>query len=162
MGSDPKAHLAYGYELGTREDFKAAERDEYGSPKLPWLAVDEGGYAKCGDLAERAETLLLASMGFTEDDWRADGYRDRKREAENRLGVELAYSGADGYEGWMLVGLDSERSVEWSEAMTLDLDELTNRPAYMSWDDNLAHALGVLGITPTQPGPKWLVFPSYG
>jgi hypothetical protein len=157
-----RAHLAYGYDLGTGEAFKAAERGEYGEPKLPWLPTDEDGDSVYGGLGEEVEKRLLASVGFTEDNWRVEGYYDRKREAEKRVGVELDYSGHADYAGWVLVAKWSKRNVEWSEAMAVDLDELTNRPAYEGWDGRLADALTALGITPTQAGPKWLVYPSYG
>lgn len=170
MGSSPRAHLAYGYDLGTSEDFQAAEHGEYGQPKLPWLTDDdEGGERE--SFAEGVERLLLAAAGFVEIPWeiRKDydeaarrDYYDAKHEAEKQHGVELAFSGAYDYAGWMLIAKGSDRSVEWSEAMEVDLDELTNRPAYEGWDTKLADALTVLGITPTQSGPKWLIFPSYG
>lgn len=162
MGMSASAHLAYGYDLGSGEDFKAAERDEYGGPKLPWLPVDEDGDSDIEDFGEAVEKRLLASVGFTEDNWRVDGYRERKEAAEKRVGVELAYSGHSDYAGWLLIAKWSERSVEWSEAMVADLDEMTNRPSYEGWDTKLADALAALGITPTQAGPKWLVYPSYG
>jgi hypothetical protein len=162
MGMDPEAHLAYGYDLGTGEDFKAAERGEYGAPELPWLPADEDGDSDFSEFGDEVEKRLLASVGFTETNWRAEGYYDRKKEAEKRVGVEIAYSGAPDYAGWILVAQGSERSVEWSETMPVDLDELTNRPSYEGWDTKLADALTALGITPTQDGPKWLVFPSYG
>ena len=152
MGMSAGAHLVYGYDLGGGEDFKAAERGEYGEPKLPWLPVDEDGDSVYDDFGDEVEQRLLGS----------EGYWDRKKEAEKRVGVALTYSGHADYAGWILVAKDSERSVEWSETMPVDLDELTNRPAYEGWDKKLTEALTALGITPTQDGPKWLVFPSYG
>jgi len=156
------AHLAYGYDLGSGEDFKAAERGEYGSPKLPWLPVDEDGDSEYDDFGVAVENRLLASAGFTETDWQAEGHFARKRDAEKRVGVQLTYSGHSDYAGWVLIAKESERSVEWDEAMVVDLGELTNRPSYEGWDIKLADALTALAITPTQDGPKWLVFPSYG
>lgn len=163
MGMSADAHLAYGYDLGSGEDFKAVERNEYGSPKLPWLPVDDEGFTDSSAFDDLIEGVLLASVGFTEE-WKGGDptYWDRKQEAEKRCGVELAYSGHADYAGWVLVAKNSERSVEWSEVMAVDLDELTNRPAYEGWDMRLADALTALGITPTQDGPRWLVFPSYG
>lgn len=169
MGSSPYAHLAYGYDLGSGEDFKAAERGEYGDPKLPWLNDDEGDERE--GFGEGVERLLLASTGFVEIPWeqRKDYDQDARRtyyaaksEAEKRHGVELDYSGHSDYAGWILIARESERRVEWSEAMTVDLDELETRPAYEGWNQKLADALQTLGITPTQNDPKWLVYPSYG
>lgn len=156
MGSNPRAHLAYGYDLGTSEDFKAEQRDEYDQPDLPWFDV-EGG-----DFVEAAERVLLTSVGFTETDWRADGYYERQRAAEAATGVEFQQSGHPDYPGWVLVARGSERSVEWAETMPLDLKELGDAPVTGGWDSALGAALAVLGITPTQDRACWLVFPSYG
>jgi hypothetical protein len=163
MGMSASAHLAYGYDLGSGEDFKAAERGEYGEPKLPWLPTDEDGDCDYSDFGEEVEKRLLASVGFTEE-WAPgnEGHWDRKRDAEKRVGVELTYSGHSDYSGWVLIAKDSERSVEWAESMPVDLGELTNRPRYEGWDTKLDDALKALGITPTQVRAKWLVYPSYG
>jgi hypothetical protein len=167
MGMSAYAHLAYGYDLGTSEDFRAAERGEYGSPKLAWMPVDEDGDSVYEDFGSEVEKRLLASVGFAEEwsetETEADrkGRRARKAEAKKRVGVELDFSGGD-YPGWMLIASGSERNVEWDEAMALDLDELTGRPAAERWPEKLTAALEVLGITPIQVRAKWLVYPSYG
>jgi hypothetical protein len=155
MGMDPEARLAYGYDLGTFEDFKATPRSEYGGPELPWLDEDST------DLAAAAEPILLASVGFTEE-WTAgnEGFFDRQCAAEEALGVDFDFAGTHDYPAFLLVAKGSQRSVEWADSMTLDPAEIaTARP---DWDVKLAAALTALGITPTQDGPKWLVFPFYG
>lgn len=171
MGMSASAHLAYGYDLGSGEDFKAAERDEYDAPKLPWLPTDEDGDCDYSEFGEKVEERLLAATGFVEIPWevRKDydegsrrAYYSARAEAGKRHGVEVAYSGHADYAGWLLIAEESERSVEWAAAMTVDLNELTNRPSRDGWDARLSDALATLGITPTQDGPKWLIFPSYG
>lgn len=135
MGSSPRAHLAYGYDLGTSEDFKAVERGEYGSPDVPWAPDDAWAYT----FADALEKQL--------PDARA---------------VSVEFSGADDSTGWMLVAADSKRTVDWTDALTLDLYEMDGRPSVAGWNTALAEAIEALGITPTQDGPRWLVFPSYG
>ena len=137
MGSTPRAHLAYGYDLGYIEDFKATERDEYGGPELTWLGEDGGSW----DFGARVESVL---------------------EAADVRGVELEFSGGDDLPGWVLTATGSKRSVAWSEAMELEPAEMIAQPNRGLWNTKLADALSALGITPTQDGPKWLVFPSYG
>lgn len=156
MGSSAEANLAYGYDLGDDEDFKCAERGEYDGPEVPWLDDDDD------DFVEAAGKRLLESVGFTETDRRADGYYDRKRAAEAALGVEATRSGADGFHGWILIAAGSKRSVEWAETMTLDPGQMLVEPGTKGWDGKLAAALTALGLTPTQNGPRWLVFPFYG
>lgn len=161
MGMTARAKLVYGYDLGTLEDFKAAERSEYGSPELPWFNEDETDEdGEEADFGTAVENLLYAAAGFTEK-WSRDndGYFDRKKAAEERIGVDLDHSGSHEYPGFILYARGSKRSVEWSDTMALDLDVLA---ATYDWDTKLAAALTALGITPTQDRPKWLVFPSYG
>jgi hypothetical protein len=159
MGSSAEATLAYGYDLGTLEDFKAAQRSEYGSPDLPWFDEDAEDDEDT-DFGSAVEKVLLAAAGFTEE-WSPgkDGYFDRKKAAEEGIGVRLAHSGSHEYPGFILFATGSKRSVEWSDTMALDLDTLAETH---DWDAKLSAALTALGITPTQDGPKWLVFPSYG
>jgi hypothetical protein len=155
MGSDPVAHLGYGYDLGGPEGWHVAGLDEYGGLQLDWLGEDD-------DFTEAAETRLLVASGFTETDWQADGYFDRKRAAEKALGVEFSRSGTWEYCGEILVASGSTSSVEWSETMPLDLDALRYEPHLPLWNEKLTAALSALGLTPTQDGPKWLVYPFYG
>lgn len=187
MGSNLSAHLAYGYDLGSEEDFNAAERSEYGSPRLPWYGEsddeqddDEDDEREEEDFAEAVERILLAEIaGFTETDWQAEGHWERKRAAEARVGVEITHSGGHDYPGWMLVIKESERSCDWSEGMTLNLDRMGADPGELGWNDKLAAAIRVLGITPMREAddatgprhkrtkepvtaPSWIVYPSYG
>jgi hypothetical protein len=137
MGSTPRAHLAYGYDLGYIEDFKAAERDEYGAPQLPWFGDDDGSW----DFGAQVEARL---------------------ENAGSRGVELMFSGGEDLPGWVLTASGSESSAAWSEATPLNVIEMECRPADEGWDDKLTAALTALGITPTQPAANWLVYPTYG
>ncbi|GGN38984.1 hypothetical protein FHR83_006817 [Actinoplanes campanulatus] len=134
MGSTPRAHLAYGYDLGSPDDFKAAERTEDGSPNLPGLAP----YPSVWSFLEHVDRQFPAA------------------------GVVARTSGSEGSYGLVLIVDDSQRSVDWDEVMTLDLNEMDGRPSVADWNTDLAEALTALGVTPFQEGPCWLVFPSYG
>ena len=161
MGMNVEATLAYGYDLGAIEDFKAAQRSEYGSPNLPWFNEDTEDDDQVSDVPDAGTKTLLASVGFTEE-WSRDvpGFYDRQRAARERLGVDFDYSGSHDYPGFILYAKGSEQSVDWAEALALDPAEIAaSRP---DWDAKLTAALAVLGITPTQDGPRWLVFPFYG
>jgi hypothetical protein len=154
MGSTASAHVAYGYDLGGKEDFLAEPRDEYGSPVLPWCNDNS-------ELTEQAEALLLKETGFSET-WSDEnpGYFQRLAAARQQVGVNFEFSGHADYCGWILIATGSERSVDWAKSMAVDPDQVS-RP-HAEWDAKLAAALRVLGITPSQAGPRWLVFPSYG
>lgn len=157
MGMNVEATLAYGYDLGSMEDFKATQRGEYGSPELPWFDEEDEDTG----FPDAAEKVLLASVGFTEE-WAPglEGHFDRKRAAEAQVGVDFDYAGSHDYPGFILCATGSKQSVDWAETLTLDPAELSlPRP---EWDVKLSAALTALGITPTQDGPRWLVFPFYG
>lgn len=155
MGMTATAHLVYGYDLGSSEEFRAEQRGEYGGPDLPWFDEDEHD-----GFAGEAEKVLLASAGFTEARAESDGYWERERAAKAQVGVEFASTGHVDLPGWVLHATGSERAVAWSETMVLDPAELAQ--ARPEWDVKLAAALTALGITPTQVVPRWLIFPSYG
>lgn len=158
MGITVKAELRYGYNLGDDEsgwEFAEVSDDEYSTtPTVDWWNEDGDG------LSEQAEVMLLASVGFTETDWRADGYWDRKRAAQNLLAVEFE---STGYEGGrtLLVAKGREYHAYSSDCTELDpaamgaaADEVANKA--------LANALQVLGITPNQTKPMWLLTCYYG
>jgi hypothetical protein len=73
MGMDPEAKLVYGYAFGGDEDsdgWQIEEAGEYGEWEPDWMGDD--------DVATAAEARLLASVGFTETDYkvaRAGGAR---------------------------------------------------------------------------------------
>lgn len=161
MGADPEARLAYGYNLGTAEDPAVAERGEYGGFTPIWLNTDNEDNEGAG-FVELAEARLLASVGFTETDWQADGYYNRKKAAEAALGVEIQWSGTYEYPGYVLAITASNRSVEWSDVMVLDLNGMSDPANLADWDAKLAAAVAALGLTPKQDRPRWLVFPFYG
>ncbi|WP_433730770.1 hypothetical protein ACQP2Y_20970 [Actinoplanes sp. CA-051413] len=159
MGMNVEATLAYGYDLGSMEDFRAVQRGEYDSPDLPWFDPDD----EDASFPDEAEKVLFASVGFTEE-WtpasKDNGYYDRKKAAEQQIGVDFDYAGSHDYPAFVLYATGSKQSVDWAQTMTLDPNELmAPRPG---WDAKLTAALASLGITPTQAGPRWLVFPFYG
>ena len=154
MGSTASAHLAYGFDLGNIDNFRAAERDEYGGPAPTWYSDDEGR----PEFAVQLCDALYAATGLA-----AEGDADRRQSAaEQRYGVEVAFCGTDEYQGWVLIVTGSERDACNADVLTLDPFVLERTPVDEGWDGKLETALKALGITPTQDGPAWLVFPSYG
>lgn len=154
MGMDPEAKLVYGYALGGDEDsegWQIVEAGEYGEWEPDWAGDD--------DVMDAAEKRLLASVGFTETDYKIDGYHDRKRDAEARLGVKFALHGGE----WSCRALVThEVSVEWGDTAELDFAELMAARVEGDWDAKLAHAVAALGVTPKQERPAWLLLAAYG
>nr|WP_221374528.1 hypothetical protein [Actinoplanes polyasparticus] len=160
MGMSPDAHLAYGYDLGTDEDPRFAEKGEYDQPDLPWFDSE----AEDDDEGEKGFVEQLFNHLYAQIDNPEPAEYDFERQtiAEKHYGIRIKYSGHGDYAGHILIADGSHRSVEWSETMVLDPADLANDPLAGSWDDKLHTVIRALGITPTQDGPRWLVFPSYG
>lgn len=153
MGVSTDGILAYGYDLGGGEDeWHIAEVAEYEPWHPAWLEADEDGDY---DYVDAVEKRLLASIGFTETDWEAEGYFDRMKAAKERVGVELVIYCSFEYPIYLLaahrvtVARGYVQEIDWAalDAMRVEQD----------WDDKLRAALAKLGITPTQPEPRWLL-----
>jgi hypothetical protein len=154
-----QAELHYGYNLGDPDNGSGWEfaevTDEYAeTPALPWW--DEDG----DSFGEQAMTQLLTAAGFTETDRRADGYHQRRRDAEERLGVEFENTGYEASRA-LLVAKGTERTAYTSEVTELDPAAMA-AAATEAMDGALAEALRVLGITPAQTKPAWLLTCYYG
>lgn len=157
MGFVVRAQLVYGYDLGTEEDPRFAERDEYGAPDLPWFDdeetdQDEGARGFVGQLFNHLYSLIP-------DPPPAEYDFERQDAAQEYFGIGVEFPGHVDNPGLVLTAADKS-FVSWAETMALDLVELA--APHAEWDANLAAALAALGITPDQDGPKWLVFPTYG
>lgn len=159
MSGGPGAILAYGIDLGTMEDFKIMERDRYGYPELPWF-----------DLADDFEEIALERLVRVHDPSVYGGPHNKIREIPLSLdmndyvrkayGVEFSTSGdlATGSTGMVLIATGSERSVEWTDTLAVDPDELARQPL-ADWTHRLRLAVLSLGIHPTQDRPAWLMYP---
>lgn len=155
MGVSTDGILVYGYNLGGDEGgWEVAEAGEYGEWEPTWL--DEEDPDTVGD----AERVLLASVGFTEDDWRVDGYFDRKKEAEGRLGVELESYCSGDYPMYLLAA--HKIVVKRGYVKTVDFAELDRLRVEQDWDGKLQQALAALGVTPKQTEPAWLLASYWG
>ncbi|RCG31930.1 hypothetical protein DQ384_05140 [Sphaerisporangium album] len=140
--SVPHAVLAYGYNLGG-SSWNIAEKDEYGSPAVPWYNPDHG------DFIRQAEAVLLAAAGVEADPW------DRDEQLKAHFGLKFErYVSWDDAE-YMLAA--HVISTDWEKTEELDLAALITQAAGEGWDDKLRAAVGVLGITPEQEQPQWVL-----
>lgn len=156
MGQSTNAMLVYGYDLGSDEEWHVQEAaGEYGELRLDWFNEDGED-----DFITAAEKHLLQAAGFTETDWRADGYFDREREAKEGLGVEFESYCSGDYPIYTLAA--HVITVHRGDCELLNLDELARMPGENGWDGKLAAALRTLGLTPKQPSPAWLLVSYWG
>jgi hypothetical protein len=147
MGSHAYARLGYGYDLGGDEgELKTLNDVE----ELDWYDEVEG-------LEESAIKALLAAVGFTEDDYHADGYYERRKEAWQKVGAihfDSYGNSNSGYTGTLLfVGPSLSRN--WVDEV--EIPEITDEHR-----KRLAWALETLGIKPRQSDPRWLLATHYG
>jgi hypothetical protein len=159
MGQSTNGMLVYGYDLGGEEEWKIREAGEYGElPELDWF----NPHNEDGDgFQEAAERRLLAQLAdFTETDWRVDGYFEREREAKARLGVEFDTYCSGDYPMYLLAA--KVITVYRGSVEEIDMTELAIAPEMNGWDEKLHAAVQVLGVTPTQGKPKWLLCSYWG
>lgn len=158
MGMSTNAMLVYGYHLGSDDGGWLLEGvGEYGElPTLDWHDSDSDD----ADFGTDIELRLLASVGFTETDWSTDGYYDRKREAQARLGVELESHCSGDYPMWLLAakGITAYRG----DAKEIDFQALQAEVEQAGADAKLQAALDALGLRPTQARPQWLLCSYWG
>lgn len=139
MGSSSTGILAYGYNLG--EDFGF----DYDDDKPAWYDEDEGW-------ADSAMIALRAAVGFTETDWRAEGFFDRQREADAKVGVSIERYGCDGYCAFLLAAVCHRAGDYGGEEVDVTLPE--------GVEQRLMWANEVLGLELDSPG--WILASFYG
>ncbi|WP_328934170.1 MULTISPECIES: hypothetical protein [unclassified Streptomyces] len=158
MGQSTDALLVYGYHLGGGDGgWELQGLGEYDElPELPWYNEDSEDFQ--GD----AEQLLLAQLaGFTET-WESggEGYFAREREAKARLGVTFETHCSGSYPGYLLIakGITAHRG----DVESIDFAELTAEVQQADADAKLRAALEVLGLTPKQERPGWMLCSFWG
>lgn len=144
MGTSTDGILVYGWAL-----------DETALADLPWLTDEDGDLS--GALTRR---LLVEIAGFAET-WEDgnDGYYERERAAEARLGVEIETHCCQDAEEFILAAKVITASRGYPEA--LDLAALQAEAEDGGYDEKLARAAAALGLTFEQP-PGWVLASWWG
>jgi hypothetical protein len=157
MGQSTNAVLIYGYDLGGGEKEWLVDEasGDYGDLRVDWY--DEEGQ---DDFVEAAMKRLRVSAGFTETDWRADGFFRRQREADDRVAVKFETYCASDYPIYTLAA--HVITVHRGDLEVLDLAQLQRLPGENGWDAKLTAALATLGLTPKQEKPGWLLCSWWG
>lgn len=156
MGNSADGMLAYGYNLGGGDGWEIAETGEYGEPNVDWFDTEDDD----ADFVTVAEKRLLAAAGFTETDWQVDGYFAREREAKATLGIEFESYCSGDYPMWILA--TKVITVSWGEVAQIDFAALGRDVIKGDWDDKLRSTLAILGLTPKQESPRWLLCSYWG
>lgn len=160
MGSSPSGKLMYGYNLmGTDGEFSIKNVTADGVPDVPWWSSDDDNEDD-DDIAGVMHNILLAAIGFDENDWRVPGFWERKRAAETQLGLKLEYNGSHDFSGTLLVAWSV--SVGWGEVLAIDWELLDQQRQREDWDKRLGWGVKTLGLVPLQTRPQWLLATFYG
>ena len=154
MGMSTSAKLIYGYRLRTEEDgwlvkeVHGKDSPEYGL-KLDWLGEDGD------DFQDKAQDRLLAAAGFEDTGYEADpdAWRARRKEARARVAVTFEIGGYEFSDLFMSVATHCADLGETEQIDPADMLAAANEDA----DEKLRTALAVLGLTPTQEQPAWLL-----
>lgn len=162
METNGNGILAYGYNLSSGEKgWQIEEADETGRWTPPWSHQDRPVQSlnelidRDWNLAANAAQTLLASIGFTEFDRRADGFYERRRQAQEKIGVALTRYCSRSFSSWLL-SAHAVIAVRGS-VQTIDFPALDKLRVENGWDAKLTHAATALGITPKQNKPAWLL-----
>lgn len=166
MGQSTNAILAYGYDLGGDEEgWKIREAGEYGElpDELPeglaWYNPDSDD-----DFTTQAEERLLAQIGGFTEKWapggRESGYFDRKKAAEEQVGVEFESYCSGEFPMYVLAA--HVITVYRGHSQLIDPAALANDPATQGWDEKLTAAITALGMTPKQEKPGWVLVSYWG
>lgn len=159
MGNAASGILAYGFDLGSDEsEWLVEEVDEYGGldvARFAWFNQDDDD-----DFVTQAGDHLLAASGFTETDWESEGYFERERVAKDAVGVVFESHCSGDYPIYVLAA--HVITVYQGHVKELNLAELAKDAAAGDWDRKLRGALQVLGLTPKQEKPAWLLCSYWG
>ncbi|WP_431881702.1 hypothetical protein [Micromonospora chalcea] len=140
MGTSTNAYLAFGIDLGKPGDWRIREFTEDGRFTLPWFTGDPD------DFAHEALLHLARERGHDVD------FID---DAEEALDLEALRHRHGDHPMYVLAA----RVVRaWrGDVVAVDFAALERERAERRWDERLISACQVLGITPTQGTPSWVL-----
>ncbi|MGW1353014.1 hypothetical protein ACWCQE_27665 [Streptomyces sp. NPDC002409] len=157
MSTSTNAMLVYGYHLGGEDEWALQGLGKYDElPDLDWYDPEDEGE----DFQEAAERKLLADLaGFTET--RApgvEGYFDRKRAAQEKVGVKFETHCSGNYPRFLL----ATKTITVYRGSVEEIDPAGLLAAPPEWDTRLRAALDTLGLNPTQETARWLLCSYWG
>ncbi len=157
MSTYHTGHLVYGIDLGDQNRVLIEQVDEYDSLDLPWVKRDEEGYLD-ETLTEAFTRRLYEAIPDHDPSVTYDFVQDDH---------VMKYHGVKILEhGWQTEGdtdsyvlIAHEEEVDGGDARPVNLLLLLQMQKEGGWDEKLAKAVELLGITP-QHRPSWLLLAS--
>jgi hypothetical protein len=148
------ALLVYGYDLGSIEEWKVNQVDDIGELSVPWYQPDTDDFSEV--LCQHLLTFTPPGRpgGGGDADAGADGGAG-ETEVMARCGIELVLHCSLAVPRYVL----SAKTITAArgELVTVDVAALAVERRREDWDGRLLRALDVLGLTPLQPRPVWLL-----
>lgn len=147
MGQSTNAMLMYGYDLDVADGWQVVEAGEYGELTAPWYDEDD-------DL-ESWEQAVKVLYDAIPDAPATNSSYGRAGTVREHYGVWFEEHCSDGSTMYALVTFENTarrgypKSIDWRA-----LEEQREREG---WDAKLARVLEILGITPKQERPAWLL-----
>jgi len=140
MSQSTDATLAFGYDLGEAYDYE-----------FDWYNEEEG------DFASQAEDYLLAKIVRFTEKWGTykEGYWERKRQAEEKLGLTVDTHCSCDYPMYALV--IPESIYQASRGNPIKIDHVDSNVIPYGWHDRIVKGMEALGIEPDGP-PSWLLY----
>lgn len=159
MGQSTNAMLNYGYSFGGGDSaWEIAETGEYGELAVDWFndegedeSDDEGGFI------EQAFKRLYEAIPDAPEvryDW------EREDLVKKHYGVWFESHCSGDYPMWMLTTY--ETTAYRGDCDVIDWRTLDEQRQREDWDGKLARAIEVLGVTPKQAQPAWLLASYWG
>ena len=156
MGMHPSSHVSYGYALGGPDIGWLVEGlGEYGELHRPWIQSVEDEEVNDYDTSI-LRTLLLAD-GVAPEELEGKDSWDLKDPLMERRGLRLDAFGHGGYgfESYVLCSGGEQTAYNYTPEV-IDFSVAKTANADLAW------ALSVLDVVPTQGKPAWITYPSYG
>lgn len=153
MGQSTNGILAYGYDLGGSEKWKVAEWDpKEWDLKTDWYDADKvDEYGDPAGVIEQAARHMFAAAGEP----LPSGYFDADHAPKATFGVEFTDYCSCEYQMWILSAHDIV--VYRGDTEAIDFAALTEQAKAEDWDGKLRKAVELLGLTPNDPQPRWLL-----
>jgi hypothetical protein len=138
MGDHAYGVVAYGFDLGSREEWKLEGAEDAGF-SFPWFDESE----EEGDFQEQADALLLEVAG-------------------PGAAVRIEVMSYDTYDEPSYCLVARSISVSTGDVKVLDLHAMSLEVLGGNYDERLAWACKTLGIKPLQGQAAWLLVSDYG
>lgn len=149
--------LAYGYDLGHSEEYAIREIDQNGYVNLAWVKRDEDGWV-AEELPEAFRRRLYEAIPAANPDAYTWEYEDAIKKHFGVMILEHGWLAEADTASYALVA--SKKFVAGGDTEPIDLEERIALAKSAKFDEKLENALKVLGVTPLQEKPSWLLMAS--